>query len=210
MPIAYLESNSETKKFLEIYRELMATLPQKSDAIVWLQGDRYDRGEKALELLRAGCAPLIVVTGNDRLIGPGIRPGENNVSIPEMVEWLKERDIGDEQILIDDGSFNTKDQARFIIDLAKRKNWRNFLLVGSSYYQPRAFLTFLREAQTQGYNGAIVNQPHIVGDTEIPGGRDGSASEIMKQEFEKIFRYHDDVATLDEGIDYLRPKNYGH
>ncbi len=209
MPTAFSESSPQAK-FLEIYRELIAELPKKSDAIIWLQGDRYDRGNKVLELFLAGWAPLIVVTGNNRLIGPRIKPGEDNISISEMVEWLRQRNVQDDQILIDENSFNTKDQAWFVINLAKQNHWQYFLLVGSSYYQPRAFLTFLKQVQWQEYGGLIINQPYVVPDAEVPGGRDKSAAEMIKQEFEKIFKYHNDVATLDEGMDYIRSKIHGH
>jgi len=63
--------------------------PQKADVIVWLQGDRYDRSKKVLSLFKEKWADEIVISGNNILIGPTKRKGENNISLNEMVEWLK-------------------------------------------------------------------------------------------------------------------------
>jgi len=69
---------------IEQLQTLMTTpKPEKADAIVWLQGNMYDRGEKVLELYHAGYAPWIVVTGNNTRAVE-----DDNVKIHDIVSWL--------------------------------------------------------------------------------------------------------------------------
>jgi uncharacterized SAM-binding protein YcdF (DUF218 family) len=178
--------------FLEVSKLLKSIKqekPQKADAIVWLQGDRYDRGRKVLNLFRGGWAPKIVVSGNDLLIGPDKIPGENNVSLTEMVKWLKKRGIKSRQIIIDGQSFNTLDQAKNIFMLIKEKRWKKIILVASLYHQPRAFLTFLKESRRTGWTGRIVNQPAMLNLQKKPSGRNKTASDLIFDEIGKIKKY---------------------
>jgi len=177
---------SEVNKLLKSIKQ---EKPQKADAIVWLQGDRYDRGRKVLDLFKDGWAPKIVVSGNDLLIGPSKTPGENNISLTEMVKWLKKRGIKSQQIIIDNKSFNTLDQAKNIFILIKEKRWKKIILVASLYHQPRAFLTFLKESRKTGWTGKIVNQPAMLNLQKKPSGRNKTASDLIFDEIEKIKKY---------------------
>ena len=195
-------------KELEILNKLILTeKPEVSDAIVWLQGDRYDRGPKTLELFQRGFAPVILISGNNELIGPEKRVGENNISLSEMKAWLIEHGVDDEVIITESKSFNTRDQAVNVISLAKINDWRNLIVVGSwPHYQARYFLTFLKAIKELDWSGKVINQFCVIDATACPGGREQNAQVLTGVEFNKIRKYltlgH--LVEPKEGIDYLR------
>jgi len=194
---------SNKSSFVKLYDLVLSQFPEKSDIIIWLQGDRLDRATKVLKLYRAGWAKKILISGNNILVGSGPRPGEKNISLATMEKWLWEKGIKKSDIIVDDGAMNTKDQAEYVINLAKRKAWRKIILVGSSFYQPRAFLAFLKQAKKIKWIGTIINQPAVIGWDKKPGGRDKTAKLIFNEEFEKIERYQKDLVSISQGIKYL-------
>lgn len=190
-------------QFLALYRKLLQTLPSRADAAVWLQGDRYDRGPKTLELFRKRLVKMVVLAGNNIFTGGGNRVDENNISLKEMRQWLLKRGVDRRRIIMEDTSYNTKDQAVRVIALAVKKRWRTIILVASPYHQPRAFLTFLRQKRDQNWTGIIYNQPAMISLGEIPSGRQQASSYYLKVEARKIAQYGDDVASIKQGLDYL-------
>ena len=58
----------EIDKFRELYNLILSEKATKAEAIIWLQGDRFDRSKKVLELYRAGYS--------DKTDFPPIRPME--------------------------------------------------------------------------------------------------------------------------------------
>lgn len=178
--------------------------PQKSDAIVWLQGDSFDRGPKVVELFKKSWASKIFVTGNNDLVGPGKRPDENNASLEEMKDWLNEQGIKEENFIIDNKAFNTRDQALNTIQLAKREGWNKIIIVGSHpYYQFRVFLTFLKAAQELQWGGKIINQPALIPEDSVPGGREKTVRELVLGEEAKLEKYKDHIVSIEEGMRYL-------
>src|SRR3989339_397174 len=119
------------KKLILLNNLILNDMPEKCEAIVWLQGDRYDRGPKTAELYRKGWASKIIISGNNELIGPKKRPGENNVSLGEMRRWLLERNIKESDIIVEDKSLNTRDQSINVCKLAKKNRWKKIIIVGS-------------------------------------------------------------------------------
>ncbi len=187
----------------KLFNLLLFIAPQKSEAIIWLQGDRYNRGLKVLELYNSGWAKKIVLTGNNVLLNSKLRPGEKNVSLRSMSNWLTKRGVKKGDIIFESESLNTRDQAKNVIVLAKKKKWSSILLVGSSYYQPRAFLTFLFFSARFGWNGLINNQPFFVEENKIPGGRSEKAKRLFLKERVKIDLYTKDLSSLKNGIKYV-------
>ncbi len=191
------------EKFQQLHNLLLQEKPEPAAIIVWLQGDRFDRGPKVLDLFNKKYAPQIMITGNNRLVGPKARPGEDNVSLTEMYTWLIEQGVPKNSLLIDEQSMNTKDQATTVIASAIKQNWQKIILVGSSFYQPRAFLTFLKTARVLGFAGRIINQPVIISDDATPSGRRQIVAALFEEEIKKIDQYQNDLETIDQGIDYL-------
>lgn len=183
------------EKLLELIKK---EEPEKADAIVWLQGDMYDRGIRSLELFQEGYADKIVVSGNDSLN----KPGENLVTAEEMAQWLKEKGLKPEEIIIDNQSFNTRYQAVNVLALAERNNWKRIILVASLYHQPRAFLTFLKRAEEINWQGKLINQPAEFNWDSIPAGRNRRGKELFVEEVEKILKY-EDAAGFEKGVSYI-------
>lgn len=188
----------------ELYELILLQPLERADVIIWLQGDRLERAPKVLKLYHDGWAKKILISGNNILIGRGPRPGENNISLLEMEEWLLKNGVKKKELIIDDGAMNTRDQTEHILKIAMDKKWLKLILVGSSYYQPRAFLTFLKQAKKITWDGVIINQPVIIDWNEKPSGRDEKAKIIFDQEFKKIQKYKDDLVSIVQGIKYLK------
>jgi uncharacterized SAM-binding protein YcdF (DUF218 family) len=188
---------------IKIQKMVMSENPHKSSVIVWLQGDRFDRAERALELLRSGISVYILITGNNKLIGKGVRFGENNVSIVDMEKWLIDKDVPSEYIIVDANALNTRQQAENTIDMAMREGWDSVTIVGSSHHQVRPFLTFLKRAREVGWDGNIFNQPAILSPSTIPSGRYKTSGEVLIDDLEKLKLYKDHVVSVQEGLSYL-------
>lgn len=190
-------------EFMRLYGMVISEKAESADAIVWLQGDRFNRSQKTFELYKAGYADRIIITGNNMLVGDGARPGENNITLDEMNDWLISKGVPESAILIDNGAMNTKEQAENIIALAKKNGWEKIIIVGSSYYQPRAFLTFLKAGNKRGFKGKIINQPAMIRDEAVPEGRDKTAKELISEEIGKLEKYADDTESIDAAINHL-------
>lgn len=201
--LKYKKRKNLENNIVNLYYKILAQALKKSDAIVWLQGNRYDRAEKVLELYKKGWSKTIIVTGNDILVGSRERKGEENVFIKDMINWLLAHRVRREDLIIDRNSLNTNDQAKYIMNLAKKKKWEKIILVGSSYYQPRAFLTFLKQSEIKKWQGTIINQPALIPWQKKPDGRNKYAWQCFHEETEKIKRYKKDMANIKEGIGYL-------
>lgn len=180
----------ENEKLQRLLERALAEKPGKADAIVWLQGDRLDRGPKALELFSAGFAPTILITGNNALIGVGPRSGENDAPLADLVAFLTEHGVPREAIFVGDTAMNTADQAKNIVAFARERGWRNLILVSSPYHQVRAYLTFEKAKHDAGAAVAFINQPatDLAWDAN-PSGRNKTARELLADEEQKIFSY---------------------
>lgn len=186
------------KKIEQLQNLVMNQMAEKADAIVWLQGNMYDRGPKVLELFKMKYAPRIVVTGNNTRVVE-----EDDVHVDDIVRWLNEHGVSREEIMVDDQAMNTKDQAEHVIAMAVKYVWRRILLVGSTHHQLRAFLTFLKQAQQQGWDGRIINQTAKRGWDERVSGRNQTVHEAFDEEMKKTYTYRD-LASVEEGINYFR------
>ena len=198
---------SAKQQFKKLYSLLLDDKPKTSNVIVWLQGDRYDRGYKVIKLYKEGYAKKIIISGNNILIGNKTRAGEANIYLDKMKDFLLKKGVDNKSIIIDDGAMNTKEQAEHVFKIANSKKWLKLILVGSSYYQPRAFLTFLKQAKNAEWQGEIINQSNLVAWDKKPSGRDKNAKIIFEEEFEKIKKYKKDLVSVNQGIKYLNTKN---
>lgn len=195
--------NNRKKEFKKIYDLLEQERAVKSDAIVWLQGDRYDRANKTLRLYNDGWAKKIIISGNNILIGNKTRKGENNISLESMKQFLLKKGVAEKNLIIDCESMNTKDQAVHVLKLAKTKKWSRLILIGSSYCQPRVLLTFLKQAKNIGWEGKVINQSETVPGGKKPSGRNKTAASLFNQEFKKLEKYKKDLVPIKQGIKYL-------
>lgn len=172
--------------------------PEKADVIVWLQGNMYDRGRKVLELYQAGFASQIVITGNNTRVVE-----DDSVGVDDLAHWLEERGVDERAIILDKQSLNTYDQATQVIKLACGRGWFAILLVGSTHHQLRAFITFLHQAHLERWEGRIINQPAAIPWDTRPSGRRETTGEAFQEELDKIERYKNEIASVEDGLRYF-------
>ena len=108
-------------------------------------------------------------------------------------------------IIIEENSQSTKEQAINIIELAKKSDWKKIILIASHYHQPRAFLTFLKAMRDAEVKLHIINAParELSWFERNPWGR---RFDLLDAEMEKIERYKDDLASFKEGILHQQSK----
>src|SRR3989344_6333325 len=111
---------------------------KKSDAIVVLTGNGWDRTDFGVELFKNSWAPNIVMVGST-----GSRPSW------EMAKRAESFGIPKEKIIIADQSSNTKQNAREVLALAEQNNWTRIILVTSPHNQLRGHLTFQKPTEEQ-------------------------------------------------------------
>lgn len=103
--------------------------PTSADAVVVLSGDFGDRLEKALELVRAGVAPTLVIDGE-----PDYAQMANLCVTDEPFEVVCLRPVPD----------STRTEARALGRLARDRGWRRVVVVTSGPHVTRAGLLFNR------------------------------------------------------------------
>lgn len=170
----------KTLKKGKLFKEILSQKPKKADVIVFLQGDRFDRCPKVLSLYQEGFSSKILITGNNT------RAEEIKDSLlPEIKEWFLKNQVKEEDIIVEDNSLNTLDQAVNVIKIAKENNYKKLILVTSPYHALRVYLTFLK----QEWEGNIVIQTINQKWSDIPSGDNKTALEMLVGEIEKIRNY---------------------
>jgi uncharacterized SAM-binding protein YcdF (DUF218 family) len=170
---------------------------KKSDAIVLLEGDGLNRFEKAVSLYMQGWANKIVFSG-------GIIDYEyGSFPYSDVLPHILTQGVPIEDIIQEDKSLNTREQAVEIVKLACDNNWHRLILVATHEHQYRAYLTFLREVIDTKSGIIIYNAPvrNLTWFTKNPWGR---RIDRLEQEFDRISKYSRSghLATFEEVIAY--------
>ena len=176
-----------------------------ADAIVLLEGDGDARLEKAVRLLRRGAAPRILVSG-------GVdRPGSGCLMASTVQSLLLAKGVQPHEILLEDRSLNTRDQAVEVMRIAGAQNWKGLFLVASNFHQYRAYLTFLKAMWEAGLKLAVMNAPARDLSWFSQTGW-GCRFDLLATEFEKIEEYagRGHIAGFAEAIAYQRLKECHH
>lgn len=173
----------------------------KSDAAILLEGDGFNRFQKAVELYHAGFVSKIVFSGNiiDKDYGSfpyeEVKPYIINGGVPE-------RDLIHENV-----SLNTREQAVEVVKMAIGYGWKKLALVASHEHQYRAYLTFLREViDTQ--SGLILYNTPVRNLNWFRDNGWGIRFDRLAAEFERIERYSalGHLANASEVIAYQKWK----
>jgi uncharacterized SAM-binding protein YcdF (DUF218 family) len=99
--------------------------PTKADAVIVLSGDRHQRFDRALQLMRAGVSKTLVVSGwPDELYPQARRYCAHPSAYRVICFWPK--------------PFSTRGEAREIETLARRYGWKRVVVVSSTYHLFRA------------------------------------------------------------------------
>ncbi|MEO8097247.1 MAG: YdcF family protein [Acidobacteriota bacterium] len=180
----------------ERFIALTSNEPLKSaNAIVVLEGDGFNRLSKAHELYRDGWAPRVLISGGVNAPERGCYPAT------QMASRLSALGVPESQIIIEEKSLHTRQQAIEVLSIAKQQGWRRILLVASHYHQYRAYLTFLRVSQEWELTLEILNAPacELSWFEPLPYG---SRASLLVDEFQKIEEYGrlGHIATFEDAL----------
>lgn len=172
-----------------------------SDAIVLLEGDGFFRFSKAVDLYKRGMAKKIVFSGNiiDRDYG--------SFPFEEVRPYILEGGVPEEDLIHEDVSRHTREQAIEVIKMAIAKGWKKLALVASHEHQYRAYLTFLREVLDTNSGIILYNAPVRNLNWFVDSGW-GIRYERLAAEFDRIERYSEmgHLASADEVVAYQKWK----
>jgi len=174
---------------------------KQSDAIVLLEGDGLNRFEKAVNLYKAGWASKIIFSG-------GIVDYEyGSFPYSDVLPHILLQGVPETDIIHEDKSLNTREQAIEVVKIACSNNWKKLILVATHEHQYRAYLTFLREVIDANCNMILYNAPV----RNLPWFTDnvwGKRFERLEQEFDRIDKYSQSghLASYQEAINYQQWK----
>jgi len=176
-------------------------LIQKSDAIILLEGDGFNRYSKAVELYKQNFSERIVFSGDITNYTYG------SIPLSEIYPLILATGVPPEAVIHENISLNTREQAIEVIKLARYSGWNRLILVASHYHQYRAYLTFLKEILDTESNIIIFNAPakNLKWFEECSWGQ---RFDLLDQEFERIEQYskYNHLATYSEAIVYQKWK----
>ena len=172
-----------------------------SDAIILLEGDGFDRFRKAVSLYKQGQAPKIVFSGTITDYDYGSYPFE------EVLPRMLEAGVPEDDIIHEDKSLNTREQAVEVVRMAQERGWRKLILVASHEHQYRAYLTFLREVLDSKSGITLYNAPARNLDWFVDKGW-GTRFERLEAEILRIEKYSElgHLANAQEVIEYQKWK----
>ena len=172
-----------------------------SDAIILLEGDGFDRFRKAVSLYKQQKAPKIVFSGNITDYDYGSFP------FSEVLPRMLKEGVPEEDIIHEDRSLNTREQAVEVVRMAVERGWKKLILVASHEHQYRAYLTFLREVLDTNSGITLYNAPARNLDWFVDKGW-GTRLERLEGEILRIEKYTEmgHLASAQEVIDYQKWK----
>lgn len=173
----------------------------KSDVAVLLEGDGFNRFQKAVELYKKGMVNKILFSGNivDRDYG--------SFPFEEIKPLILKEGVPESDIIHEDKSLNTREQAIEVIALAEENGWKKLALIASHEHQYRAYMTFLREVLDRKSNIVLYNTPVRNLNWFVDHGW-GIRFDRLSAEFDRIERYSQlgHLASFNEVIDYQKWK----
>jgi uncharacterized SAM-binding protein YcdF (DUF218 family) len=126
---------------------------EKSDAIILLEGDGYNRYRKAVDLYNQGFAKKIVFSGGITNYEYGSYP------FSDILPLILDMGVPESDILHEDVSQNTREQAMEVMKIALKNNWQKLILIASHEHQYRAYMTFLKELFLVNRDLVLFNAP---------------------------------------------------
>ena len=173
----------------------------KSDVIVLLEGDGYNRYQKAANLYLKGLANKIIFSGAITDYDYGSFPFE------DILPKLLESGVPESAVIHEKKSKNTKEQAVEVIRLAEINNWKKIILVATHEHQYRAYLTFLKQVLKAENEILLFNSP-VRNLKWFDNNVWGKRFDNIDKEFEKIDKYMSmgHLASYEEAITYQESK----
>lgn len=174
---------------------------QKSDAIICLEGDGWNRLKFAAKLFKEKLAKNILVSG-------GYNHLPFSVPAEKAARWLVKIGIPAKNIIIDNKSQDTYQQGQEAMKIIKKNKWHKVILVASHFHQLRAFLTFLKTMETAKLKIQIFNAPvrNLAWFEKTALGQ--TRFQLFGQELKKINQYFKKghLAAVKEALAYQKWK----
>lgn len=173
----------------------------KSDAAVLLEGDGLFRIQKAVELYQKGAVSRIVFSGNT------INKEYGSFPYNEVKPYIIKAGVPKEDIIHENKSQHTRQQAVEVVKLATEYGWKKLALVASHEHQYRAYLTFLREIIDSKSGLILYNAPVRNLSWFIDSGW-GTRFDRLSAEFDRIEKYTamGHLANAKEVVEYQKWK----
>lgn len=185
----------------EKYIALTANMPiTKSDAIVILEGDGFDRIKHACKLYNDNYSDSLVFSGGITNFNYGSYP------FKFIKNKFNECGVDSNKVIVESNSTNTKEQAIEIIKMCLKHNWKSIILTASHYHQYRAYLTFIQEL----YSNKLENTIKIYSSPSIlPWFKPtdwGVKYDLLDQEFNRIQKYKlkGDICSYKKALQYIK------
>ena len=173
----------------------------KSDVAILLEGDGFFRFQKAVELYKKGIVAKIVFSGNidDR--------GYGSIPFDEVLPYIIDAGVPKDDIVHEDKSLHTQQQAVEIVKMAVERGWKKLALVASHEHQYRAYLTFLREVLDTNSGIILYNTPVRNLNWFVDNGW-GTRYDRLSAEFDRIEKYSllGHLANAQEVVEYQKWK----
>jgi uncharacterized SAM-binding protein YcdF (DUF218 family) len=179
---------------------IMSDIQKKSDIIVILEGDKYNRIETGVKLQQLGKANLIVFSG-------GIDDKKNGSYRYEDCKHKFASLNYNGSIHVDFKSKHTREQAENVIQYCIENSLKKIILVASNYHQIRAFMTFLKiliekkmEKEIQIFNAPALDLKWFLDEGY------GQRIDLLKSEFIKmeLYRKKNDICDFYDVINYFK------
>lgn len=172
-----------------------------SDAIILLEGDGFHRYQKAVDLYKKGYGKKIVFSGAIVQKEYGSYPFE------EVKPFILNAGVSEEDLIHEDKSLQTQQQAVEVVKMAMEKGWKRLALVASHEHQYRAYLTFLRQVLDSKSGIILYNAPVRNLDWFVDSGW-GMRFDRLKGEIERIEKYSafGHLANAHEVVEYQQWK----
>ena len=173
---------------------------KKSDAIIILEGDGFNRIAQGAKLFKEGWAPFVIISG-------GVVNPPHSIPAQDMLSHLIEAGVPENNIILEEKSLNTRDQGVEIMKLANEKKWKRIIIVASHYHQYRAYLTFLKAMRDSGSTLEIINAP-ARDLLWFSNDEQGMRFDLLKGEFERIHAYAQKghIASFEDALEYQKWK----
>lgn len=176
--------------------KLFTVRPSRAGAIVILCGEdcqpRLHRGLELFGDLNLRAQTVVVSGGKD--------DGWRWIGASDAAGWLQSR-VPPDQIVVENLSMNTAEQAHNVALLAIEHDWERLLLVASAYHIPRAYLSFIRASR--GTDIAWIPVAARAPWDEKPAGMTVTRRELLDTDVAKVARYGDDCASWEQGLKAL-------
>ncbi len=149
---------------------LVETNVRPAQIVIVLGGDGEERTARAVELLRKGSAPRLLLSG----------AGED----PAMRAKLREQKIPDARVLLESKSTTTKENAERSVEMLRQQKITNAIIVTSWYHSRRALACFHKAAPDLHFQSAPT-VPNVT-PLGVPAARDAGYATL---EYLKLIWY---------------------